>query len=78
MNIFAKVYNKFTLGLFLFLCSALSFADTGKGPDLTSLTNQVHFDSVISAILAIFGSGVAVVLAWIGGSKVLSAIKRMQ
>lgn len=78
MNILSEVKNKLILGFSLFLCSALSFADTSQGPDLTSLTSQVHFDSVISAILAIFSSGVAVVLAWIGGSKVLSAIKRMQ
>lgn len=78
MNILSKVNNKLILGSSLFLCSALSFAATGQGPDLTSLTSQVHFDTVVAAICAIFGSGVVVSLAWVGGSKILSAIKRMQ
>ncbi|EGI15954.1 conserved hypothetical protein [Escherichia coli M605] len=78
MNILSEVKNKLILGSSLFLCSALSFADTVQGPDLTSLTSQVHFDSVIAAICTIFGAGVMVSLTWIGGSKVLSALKRMQ
>ncbi|EDU9608727.1 hypothetical protein OX373_004626 [Salmonella enterica] len=78
MKIFSKVNDKFILAFSLFLLSASSFAETGQGPDLTSLTSQVHFDSVVAAIAAIFGAGVAVSLAWVGGSKVLSAIKRMQ
>ncbi|EKF0974723.1 hypothetical protein OX373_002306 [Salmonella enterica] len=76
MKILNSLNSKVIAFSSLLFVSVSSFAD-GQGPDLTPLTSQVHFDSVVSAICAIFGAGVAVSLAWVGGSKVLSAIKRM-
>ncbi|EHF9643310.1 hypothetical protein J3738_000936 [Salmonella enterica] len=57
----------------------LSFAAnvSSPGPDFATLTSQVHFDSVVAAMMSVFGAGVVIMLAWVGGSKIFQALKKI-
>ncbi|EBM3800805.1 hypothetical protein FXQ12_24480 [Salmonella enterica] len=81
-----SVFSLFKMKVFV-MCLAvasvfapvLSFAEdvSASGPDLSTLTSQVHFDSVVAAMLSVFGAGVVMMLAWVGGSKIFQALKKI-
>ncbi len=47
------------------------------GPDMSSLTSAVSVGTVITAVLAIFAIGIGLTLAFKGGEKANSAIKKL-
>jgi hypothetical protein len=63
------------LALFAFIFSAFASIASAAGPDLTPLTSQIDFGTVITAVLAIAGLLAAVYVAIKGASTVLSMIK---
>lgn len=73
-----KMLQLFLTGLLAFFSlTGVSFAAEATGVDLTPLTSQISFATVIAAVLGVFALIVGFKLAWKGGQKVLAAINRM-
>lgn len=66
------------LRLVAIITMALGFASSAfavDGPDLSSLTAQVSFTTVIAAVLAVYGAIVLLSLAIKGGRTVIAALR---
>lgn len=61
--------------LFAFIFSAFASIASAAGPDLSPLTVQIDFGTVIVAVLAVAGLLAGVYVAIKGASTVLSMIK---
>lgn len=60
----------------VFLMSFLaSFGVFAAGPDYTTLTASVNFSDVITALLAVAASIIAVYIAWKGAKLIIHAVK---
>lgn len=46
------------------------------GPDMTALTGAIDYSTVIAAVLGVFALAVGLSLAFKGGEKINSAVKR--
>lgn len=63
------------VSLLAFAFSMLGMPAFAAGPDLTSLTSQVDFSTVIVALLAVAAALAGVYIAWKGAKMVLAALR---
>lgn len=62
------------LAVAAFLAPVLAFAQT-TGTDYSPITNAVDWSSVTTGVIAILALGAAVVVVFVGGKMLISAIK---
>lgn len=55
---------------------AASVSAFAAGPDMTALTGAIDYGTVITAVLGVFALAVGLSLAFKGGEKINSAVKR--
>ena len=63
------------LGTALLVLPASAMAQTATGPDYSTLTSAVDFDSTITAVLAIGALAVGLALVTVGIRKILRMVR---
>lgn len=69
--------KKIVTGIALLVAAGAAMAETVAGPNMTALVSAVSVDTVIVAVLSIFGIGMGLTLAFKGGEKSNTAVKRL-
>lgn len=70
-------FNAVSLALFAALACVTGevFAQAATGPDMTGLTSNINWATVVTGILATGAAGLLVILAWKGVSMIYKVVK---